>query len=285
MTDLSKIILGKVLNQPVNKNQNRQLFETLGSSLMIIFELEGYVAFLKLYNSAFGDHRAFGVPTCISDSLACTFQGRTDENMPTFLTDMSQQLVNIDTPPSVFSKPTSKQRISFMSFSHRGNDVQLPLSSKKWRRDKISFRCPYPALSIKAQPSRCDYYMQMDIPLNVVSEGMQYNDETGLIRFLPLSAFEPFEAVTTLWQGLSHRQTQKSICSRPKQYVQKNSAVVFEEQTKLPGKGEDQMPVRHIQNIREQLLTPLVSSYFATTRAADRFATVRDNLNRITFGA
>ena len=125
----------------------------------------------------------------------------------------------------------------------------------------------------------------MNIPFYVAAKGMQHNHETGLVRFTSPSAFEPLEAFTTFWQGPTDRQTQNSICSSPKQYVQKNRTVVLDEQTKLPRKGEDQMPVGNIQNIRQQLLTPLVRAHLATTRTEDGLATVRNDLHRITVGA
>lgn len=108
---------------------------------MIVFEVKGHMAIFELHDSAFCDHRAFGVATGISDRFFCTLKRRTNENMPAFLTNVSQELVNIDAPPSVFSKTPTKQCITLMSFSDCLDDVQLPLGSKKGSRNEISFGC------------------------------------------------------------------------------------------------------------------------------------------------
>ena len=98
---------------------------------MIIFELEGDIAMLELDDTALGNHWTFSITTGISDCLVRTFQRRTDKNMPTFLTDVSQKFIYIDPPPA-FSKATSKQGIALMSFVASSYNVHPPLGSKNW---------------------------------------------------------------------------------------------------------------------------------------------------------
>ena len=101
-----------MLNQPVDKYQNRQLLEAARSAFVIVFESEGHKTVLKLDNSAFSNHRTFGVTTGIAHGLVDTAQRRTDQNMPAFLTNVSQQQININAAASVFSKPAPKQLIA-----------------------------------------------------------------------------------------------------------------------------------------------------------------------------
>ncbi len=285
MTDLSKPDLRQVLNQTVNEGQHGEFSDSDLPVLMIVLETKGHVALSELDNAPFGNHGPLGITAGVTDGLVGTFQRRTDEDMPALLANVPQELVHLDPASGVASKPATHQGLGLVSAAHSVEDVQLPLRSQQGGRDEIALGGGLPAIAGAVEPSGGDDHMEMGVPFEVGPEGVQDDDQAWQVAPAWTSGRQPGLALAPSWGGSLPAETQDSIRGGSKQHVEQDPTVVLDHQPQLPRQGEDQVPIGHLQEIREELVAPLVGADLPAAGTEDRFAAVGYDLDGRTVGA
>jgi len=84
---------------------------------VVVLETIRHVSVLESDDAPFGNHGPFRITTSIAHGLVGTFQRRPNEDMPTFLANMPQQLVNVDASASVAAQTPAVERIGLVRFS------------------------------------------------------------------------------------------------------------------------------------------------------------------------
>ncbi len=131
--------------------------------------------------------------------------------------------------------------------------------------------------------SRRLYFQEgQGIPLQIAAKRVQHNDQPGPVALARPARHQPLATLTTFRERVTRCQTHHRVGRRPEQYVQQYLTVVLDQQTQLPRQGKDEMAVRDIQHLGQQLLAPLIRAYLATTGAEHRLTTVGDHFDRAT---
>jgi len=272
--NIAIVLLGDVLDQTINEEEDREFLECRLPLVVVVLVLKRDVLAIVRPDSVFADHRALRITATVADRRFGFRQGATNQDMPLHPANEPQEGTELNPATPVPAEASLDQSPFTVGFIEGSDDTELPFRGQLGpRNERILWGMNEPG-PVFAEAPTGDDDVEVDIPFQIASEGVNDDDDPGEISLGSGHRLHSFAASTAQGARPPQGQRKDGVGGGPADRIEEDNPVVLDRKTDLPRQRCRDMAIRDIQQVREKLFTPEIGSHLAAGRTKGRLATV-----------